>query len=231
MDGGGKRSVLSQILVVGHECAQRAALTSMLSELGVSSVIDADGPEPAHTALERGVDAAFLFASLPDGVALRVAREAVRACPAPSVIVVSSGPHPDLFALAQAGATAHLDWPVTPEEVWRCLEATSPSTDRLEADVRSLVGRVGIKDAQGWVRKTMLEHALDASHGSRRAAARLLGVTRPAIQRMLRDHGEPSTQVVVPSSAPPPLRRSVLRPIPIIVSTAADRAKKRRRPF
>jgi DNA-binding NtrC family response regulator len=231
--GRGKREMLTQVLVVAPERHERTALSSMLSELGVPSIIDADGPEPALTAIERGVDAAFLFASMPDGIALRVARDAVRACPSPSVFVVSQGPHPDLFALAQAGAAAHLSWPLTAEEVWRCLESTSLSTDRLEADVRSLVGRVGIKDAQGFIRKTMLEHALDASHGSRRAAARLLGVTRPAIQRMLRERGDerPSTAPAGLSTAPPPARRSVLRPIPTIVSTAADRARKRRRSF
>jgi len=224
--------VVTQVLVVAHERALRAALTLMLSDLGVPSVIDAEGPERAAIALEQGVDAAFLFASMPNGLALEVARSAVRACPSPSVIIVSQGLHPDLFALARAGATAHLTWPLTPEEVWRCLEATSPSTESLEADVRSLVGRVGMKDAQGWVRKTMLEHALDASHGSRRAAARLLGVTRPAIQRMLREQNgddslaRPSTPA---ASLVPPARRSALRPIPGVVSTVADRLKRRLR--
>ncbi|HVR20916.1 MAG TPA: helix-turn-helix domain-containing protein [Polyangiaceae bacterium] len=221
--------MLDQVLVVACERPERTELTSMLSEFGVSSVIDAEGPEHALTAIARGVDAAFLFASMPDGVALRVARDALRACPAPPVIVVSQGPHPDLFALARAGAAAHLNWPLNPEEVWQCLEATSLSTDLLEADVRSLVGRVGIKDAQGWVRKTMLEHALDASHGSRRGAARLLGVTRPAIQRMLREKGDSTLQKS--STIPPSLRRSVLRPIPTVVSTVAEVTKRRRRSF
>ena len=33
----------------------------------------------------------------------------------------------------------------------------------------------------------MLRNALTASQGSRRGAARILGVTRPAVQRMLRE--------------------------------------------
>jgi DNA-binding NtrC family response regulator len=223
--------MVTEVLVVAHERPLRTTLTSMLNELGISSVIDADGAEPALTALAQGVDAAFLFASMPDGCALHVARTAARACPSPSVIIVTTEPHPDLFALAQAGASAHLTWPFTPEEVRQCLEAATSSTDRLETDVRSLVGRVGIKDAQGWVRKTMLEHALDASHGSRRAAARLLGVTRPAIQRMLREQG---TAHAIATPVPPAnngtaMHRSVLRPIPSIVSTASARAKARRR--
>jgi DNA-binding NtrC family response regulator len=221
--------MVSQVLVVAHDRPAGSTLTSMLTELGVPSVIDAHCPEHALTALESGVDAAFLFASTPDGLALRVARSAVRACPSPSVIVVSNGPHPELFALAQAGASALLGWPLTPDEIWKCLEALPVSTDRFEADVRSLVGRVGIKDAQGWMRTTMLQHALDASRGSRRAAARLLGVTRPAIQRMLREGCMQSTpQLPRASTSPPPVHRSALRPIPGIVSTANERAKRRR---
>jgi DNA-binding NtrC family response regulator len=225
--------MLNQALVVAHDRPAGSALTSILTELGVRSVIDACCPEHALTALESGVDAAFLFASAPDGLALRVARSAVHACPAPSVIVVSNGPHPDLFALAQAGASALLDWPLTRDELWQVLAAMPLSTDRFEADVRSLVGRVGIKDAQGWMRTTMLQHALDASHGSRRAAARLLGVTRPAIQRMLREGCMQSLPPQVPraSTAAPPVHCSVLRPIPGIVSAAGDRAKRRRRPY
>lgn len=97
--------------------------------------------------------------------------------------------------------------------------------------MRSLVGRVSMKGAQGWMRKTMLGHALDASHGSRRAAAQLLGVTRPALQRMLREQDCGRLAQVQDSSRSlcAAVSRSMLRPIPNIMSTAASRAKARRR--
>jgi DNA-binding NtrC family response regulator len=218
--------VLTQVLVVAHERPERVTLTSMLSDLGVPSVIDADCPEHALSALEHGVDAAFLFASMPNGHALHVARSAARTCPSPPVIIVSEGPHPDLFALAQAGARSLLVWPLTSEEVRRCLEVESPATDPLENCVRSLVGRVGIKDAQGWVRSTMLQHALDASHGSRRRAARLLGVTRPAIQRMLKQ-GDPGLSVGCPSILPVPLRKSAVHPLGTVRAGPGTSRKRR----
>lgn len=50
----------------------------------------------------------------------------------------------------------------------------------------SAVGKLGLIEAIRALRKEMVECALRQGNGSRRAAARLLGVTRPAIQSVLR---------------------------------------------
>lgn len=218
---------MKQVLVVAHDHALRTGLGSILGRLGVGEVIETGSAEPAMNALASGVDAAFLSAAMPDQLALRVARTSTRFCPTPLVVVVSQGPHPDLFALGQAGAWAHLTWPATPEEVSRCL-STRRTADGLELNVRSLVGRVGIKDAQDWLRQTMLHQALEAAQGSRRAAARLLGVTRPAIQRMLREECDAITllEAARVPSLPAPARRSTLRPLAV---PSPDRHGSRRR--
>jgi hypothetical protein len=134
-----------------------------------------------------GVSAVFLWASLPDGLAMFLASSAAQVFPTPHVVVVSEGSHPDLFNLARAGARAHLRWPATSEDVGKCLENTSESPTDLEIAVRLLVGQVVLKDAQTLLRRAMLRRALAISNGSRRAAARILGVTRPAVQRMIRE--------------------------------------------
>jgi DNA-binding NtrC family response regulator len=222
---------VKQVLVVAHDHSLRTTLGLILGGLGATQVIETSSAEPAMSALENGVDAAFVSAGMPDQLALRVARDSTRFCPTPVIIVVSQGPHPDLFALGQAGARAHLTWPATPDEVLRCLK-THRTADELELSVRSLVGRVGIKDAQDWFRGTMLRQALEASHGSRRGAARLLGVTRPAIQRMLREEADDNALLESarsPTVPAPPARRSSLRPI-ASPSTADQRGTKRRRP-
>jgi DNA-binding NtrC family response regulator len=221
---------VKQVLVVAHDYSLRTTLGLILGGLGAKEVIETSSAEPTMSALENGVDAAFVSAGMPDQLALRVARTSTRFCPTPVVIVVSQGPHPDLFALAQAGATAHLTWPATPDEVLRCLR-THRTADELELSVRSLVGRVGIKEAQDWLRGTMLRQALEASHGSRRGAARLLGVTRPAIQRMLREEEDASAlleSIRSPAAPAAVVRRSTLRPI-AYPNTADSRGSKRRR--
>jgi DNA-binding NtrC family response regulator len=221
---------VKQVLVVAHDRAMRTALGLILGGLGEAEVIETSSADPAMSALESGVDAAFVSAGMPDQLALRVARTSTRFCPTPAIIIVSQGPHPDLFELGQAGARAHLSWPATPDEVLSCLTAHRAS-DELERSVRSLVGRVGIKDAQEWLRKTMLRQALEASQGSRRGAARLLSVTRPAIQRMLREEADASAlleSLRTPTLPAPAPRRST--PRPIAPNAADQRGSKQRRP-
>lgn len=224
---------VKQVLVVAPDQTLGAALGHILAGLGVVEVIKTGSAEPALNALHSGVDAAFLFSTLPDQLALRVAQTSARVYPSPIVVIVSEGPHPDLFALGQAGARANLNWPATADEVSRCLNAQR-SADGLELGVRQLVGRVGVKDAQDWVRKIMLRQALEASQGSRRGAARLLGVTRPAIQRMLREEADaesallPVTPKPLPSAPPP--RRSTLRPLGVVSANAARASSRSKRP-
>jgi DNA-binding NtrC family response regulator len=219
---------VKQVLVVAHDYSLRTTLALILGGLGATEVIETSSAEPTMSALENGVDAAFVSAGMPDQLALRVARTSTQYSPMPVIIIVSQGPHPELFALGQAGARALLTWPATSDEVLRCLR-THRTADELELSVRSLVGRVGIKDAQDWLRGTMLRQALEASHGSRRGAARLLGVTRPAIQRMLREEADVSALLESVRLPPAPaVRRSTLRPI--ASPSTADQGSKRRRP-
>lgn len=166
------------------------ALREVLATLGLQRVERASDHEHAMRAVADGIDTAFIFASLPDRLALRVMAGAACACPSPRLIVVSDGPHPDLFELARAGAHANLRWPVQANEVRVCLEEPLLAVANLDAAARPLLGRVGLRDAQNLLRYAMLRSALLAAQGSRRAAARILGVTRPAVQRMLREDAE-----------------------------------------
>jgi DNA-binding NtrC family response regulator len=183
----GPGRAVNRVLVVSHDAAVGAALVYMLQSLGLQNVLEAHGAECALHEIAGGIDAAFVSAAMPDQLALRLTLSSTRTCPSPAIVAVSDGAHPDLFALARAGARAHLLWPASSQDVARCLDATSWSASELDAELRALVGRLGMREAQARLRRAMLEQALESSNGSRRAAARLLGVTRPAIQRMLRD--------------------------------------------
>lgn len=59
--------------------------------------------------------------------------------------------------------------------------------------VGGVVGRLSLNDAMTLFRNTMVDLALVRGNGSRRAAAKLLRVTRPAVQYVLRrsDRGGP----------------------------------------
>jgi DNA-binding NtrC family response regulator len=81
--------------------------------------------------------------------------------------------------------TTYVDRPLNTEQVALQLETLRGSRNRLEHAVRAAVGTTGMKDVQRMVRFTMCAEALDRVRGSRRAAARLLGVDRRAIQKLI----------------------------------------------
>ena len=58
----------------------------------------------------------------------------------------------------------------------------------IKAAARTALGRLSLTDAIRTFRNEMVDSALDQGSGSRRAAARMLGVTRPAVQHILRQH-------------------------------------------
>ena len=82
-------------------------------------------------------------------------------------------------------------------------------TLELTAQVKELVGFRSIKEVQRLVKRTMLAKALALTQGNLTHAARLLGVTRQAVQQMIKeldpdsdiDHGEVPGFQMNPSQA------------------------------
>jgi DNA-binding NtrC family response regulator len=209
-----------RVLVVAGERGVGTALVSVLTELGVPTITLALSPKHASSLLREGVDVAFLFAEMRERSALDVVGDALSVCPVPRLVVVSDGTHPDLFTLARAGAQEHLFWPASPEQVLSCLEPRTP-TSVLQQGACFLVGRMGVRKAQSALRRLMLQQALDASNGSRRAAARILGVTRAAVQHMLKEDPGPALDGASRDSEPPP----PLRPSGIVPASSPSNAR------
>jgi DNA-binding NtrC family response regulator len=144
----------------------------------------------AHEAVERtraGISVVVVDTTLPDSGAVAVVSAAVGTTPVPVLIAVDAGaPRRALFALAALGVDGFLEVGFSAQELCDCLSRAA-DTARLRRVARTLVGTMSLRDAQHEIRETMLREALVASAGSRRRAAKLRGVTRPAVQRMLRE--------------------------------------------
>lgn len=65
-------------------------------------------------------------------------------------------------------------------------DAAEGVSDALLEMLRTAVGQIGVRDLEGLVRSTMVAEAIGRTGGNRRAAARLLGVSRQHLQHMLR---------------------------------------------
>jgi transcriptional regulator with GAF, ATPase, and Fis domain len=61
----------------------------------------------------------------------------------------------------------------------------SPDPNLIAAAAAALVGSLGVDEVQHQIRQSMLAEALRQSQGNLTRAARLLGVTRQAVQQML----------------------------------------------
>ncbi|MBC7977053.1 MAG: hypothetical protein H7138_18915 [Myxococcales bacterium] len=94
-----------------------------------------------------------------------------------------------MFALAQVGIHAYLPKPIGPGQIRECLAGLASGLKPIRNLLRGYVGRFGLKDIQAYVRQVLVREALDRTGGSRRSAARVLGITRPAVQKFLREVG------------------------------------------
>jgi DNA-binding NtrC family response regulator len=128
---------------------------------------------------------------LPDGTAIDVMRAAIRGDAVPVAVAMSGRAEPaQSFELAQLGVRAYLQKPLDLASLDRTLTEAIERPADLAPHVRAVVGRRQIHEVQEEVRETMLREALGRAQGSRRAAARLLRVSRQLIQHMLRRYGD-----------------------------------------
>lgn len=175
-------------LLVGSESGSMDSLDPLLKQAGVLRVARAQEASELATHSYAEAGAVFVDSAIPSRV-LTVAQIAHRHPQRPKVIAVGAPAGPrDMFEFGRGGVSSFLESPFDAAAVRACLDLHGMEAMRDLA--RSQVGRVGLREAQQELRYLMVTHALRLCHGSRCSAARLLGVTRPAIQRALREGPE-----------------------------------------
>ncbi len=175
-------------LVVEPNESVRRAVYAALESLSIRAS-GADSARQGLQSLALGFDLILINADMPEG-ALELVDAAFTMRQSPIVFVTGNAPDPQcVFELAKAGAHAYLVPPVSAAMVQASVRAFSVSSHLMKL-VRPLVGHLGMKEIQTRVRQALLLDALARSNGSRRSAAQLLGVTRPAIQKWLRSLSE-----------------------------------------
>ncbi|HKU38843.1 MAG TPA: response regulator [Polyangiales bacterium] len=183
----GKRKHPLRALVVEGEVELAESLCDELREWG-ASVLCVTTLREAIAACAQPFELLVLDLQLPDGSGVALAELVVRARPAPMVLGVGM-PHSarDAFRLAQLGAIGFLQKPVARGELDQVLEQLVEQEPDYLPHMVSIVGRVGFREVLDRVRRSMAEQALAMAAGNKTGAARLLGITRQAVQQLIRD--------------------------------------------
>jgi two-component system response regulator RegA len=200
-----------RVLVVEDDAALCAAIARIVSGWGELEVQQAATAAQARSLLAEPPPPNLLIIDvrLPDETAFGVLEAARQLSPAPLVVAMSGKASPDeAFRLAQAGVRAYLPKPFSIQDLASTVEAACSEAPDLEPMITAWVGRVPMRELQREVRRVMVKEALAQTEGSRSGAARLLHVTRQAVQQMLRSKDAPAAAGPEPRHGTRPLASS-----------------------
>lgn len=140
---------------------------------------------------EHSPEVVVLDFALPDGTAFDVLQHAASLTPTPRFVAVSGcvGTE-DAFRLAEFGVRAFVSKPLTEESLQHAVDAALEQPPALGPRIRASVGLRSIFEVEEEVRSTMVTEALARSDGSKRAAARLLSISRQLLQHILRQNDD-----------------------------------------
>ena len=177
---------IKRILLIEDHAPLRAAIASTLRRSG-ATVIEAGTEHGALALLDPPPDLLICDVCLPDGSAIKILEATLDLSPEPLKIAMSgSASAEESFQLAKLGVGVYLSKPFDLEEVIQAIERVQEETPEMDSLVRASVGKVPMRELQKRVRSVMVNQALALSRGSRSGAARLLDVSRQAIQQITR---------------------------------------------
>lgn len=171
-----------------------------------AEILEAGSVAEATALLSPPPDLIIADIRLPDGSARTVFREAARSWPRPTIVAISGkASAAEAFELGQMGVRAYLPKPLSLEDLAEAVDEACSRPPHLDPFIAETVGRLGMRDATENLSRVMMRQALAIAAGSRSHAARLLGLSRQAVQQRMRRH--PLTPAVpTPSDRPSALR-------------------------
>jgi two-component system, response regulator RegA len=176
-----------RVLIVEDYKPLRQAIARAARTWG-AEVLEAGTVREGRALLARLPDVVIVDVALPDGQAQPIVEDAVRMRPVAAVIAMSGqASAEEAFQLARAGARRYLPKPISLEELTRSVEEALGDRPSLDALVAAHVGNTPLREVQSDVRRVMIEQALAKARNSRSGAARLLDMTRQAVQQIVRE--------------------------------------------
>ncbi len=177
-----------RVLIVEDDAALRRAVARSIGLASSAVALEAESVAAAREWLSERPPPDLMIADvrLPDGSIFEVLDAVRELSPAPVVVAISGKASPDeAFRLAQRGVRAYLAKPFSIPDLAKAVETARRDAPDLEPLITAAVGHVPLRELQSEIRRVMVREALALTEGSRSGAARLLSVTRQAVQQMV----------------------------------------------
>ena len=175
---------LKRVLVVEDDRPLCSALAKVAEGWGARA-LEAHNLRTARELLSCDPDLVIVDLWLEGESALDFAEQVAHHRPAPALLAISGRASPEeAFRLGQLGVRAFLPKPLFHEKLVEKVEEALRSVPDLQPLISAHVGKTSLRDTLNTVRGLMLDEAIARSHGSRSGAARMLQVTRQAIQQV-----------------------------------------------
>lgn len=190
----GRFSQLQRVLIVDDNVALLSAIARHVSTWGVDA-LQARTRAEALKLLGRLPDLLIADIRLPDGSGFQVLEEAARTRPKPLLVAISGvASAEEAFRLGQIGVRAYLPKPLSLRDLDEAVALALSQAPDFEGLISDCVGRVPMRELQGQMRHVMLDQALALADGNRSVAAKLLDVSRQAVQQILRSDRKPQRE-------------------------------------
>jgi DNA-binding NtrC family response regulator len=177
---------IRRVLLVEDEAALRTAIAGALRSRGIT-VVEAESGREAIERLDPVPDLVFADVYLSGDSAFELFEAAMALSPAPIRIAISGvATAAEGFRLASIGVRRYLQKPVSLAQIWAEIEAAREEPPDLRTLAQESVGHLSLRELQKKVRQVMLEQALGLAKGNHSGAARLLRVSRQAVQQVVR---------------------------------------------
>jgi DNA-binding NtrC family response regulator len=182
---------LRRVLIADEDPSLRLAMAVHVRQWGAQP-LEAATVHEARALLAAAPDLMIVELRLRGESAFSTIEAAASLWPKPLCVVTGGVTSTDeAFRLAQLGVRALIGKPFTLSQLDQAVGRACAELPALDAAFAACVGLVPLQELQERLRHVMLRQALALSGGSRSAAARLLAVSRQAIQQMLRGRVAP----------------------------------------
>lgn len=178
---------LSSVLIVDDDVHLRTALRHAFRTEGFDVWECASVNEALHALEEEAPHLVITDVRLLDGSGVDVVRAAAALTPMPVVIAISGkASASEAFRVSEAGARAYVEKPLSFKKLLQEIEKANSSAPPLETLLKAQVGHKDLRALGEDIRIELTKEAVARADGNLTQAAKLLRVSRQAVQHTKR---------------------------------------------